>query len=295
MARGYTTRKLEVWSLHALFGANAEDPVDYRELFEAIRDAAPESRVYSDEQKLVAMSRLDVEGDYVWLTAYEGTRGQNPLIFNTLSAEERVQRLSAGEFVATKTHGLVELSKLEAIIEYNHRGAKAADIATALETTGRALGWDGLKVDLNPVVSATFIGEVDRFERIRVAEAKLVRPNLGWNDFEDTLTEAADDSDAQAVNVEFTAPRGESLSRQEGVVPFIRRLTALQRSPLKRAAFTGRRRGEAEETTVSTSNHIEHQRINVRLDADGHVDDADVEDHIGQFADARAEADEQGG
>ena len=291
MARGYTTRKIEVWSLHAHVGSSQDENVNYIELFDLLAATPSEARVYSDADKSIAVSGLDVRGDTVWLTVYAGTRGLNPLIFNTLSAEERVQRLAAGEIVATKTHGVVSLPRREAIIEYNHQGAKAADIARALEATGRGQGWDDLKVELNPVVSTSFIDELQRFERIRLASASLVRPNIGWSDFEDSLTDAAGDSDAQAVEVEFTAPRGESLSRTHGVVPFIRRLSSARRSPLKGAAFTGRRRGEAEETTVTTSNHTEHQRINVRLTPDGHVDDDDIDRHLAEFEDARARED----
>ena len=283
MARGYTTRKLEVWSLHAHQGDQSRAAVAYEQLLAAIGAASPEQRVLSGADKLVALSRLEITGSRIWITAYEGTRGLNPLIFNTLSSEERVQQLAQGEVVATKTHALLNLSSRSAIIEYNHQGAKASDIAAVLESTGRVLGWQGLKVELNPVVSESFIGEVERFDRIREATARMVRPNLGWGDWEDELTEAAEDSDAQAVNVEFTAPRGGSLSRTSGVVPFIRRLATTPLSPLKRASFTGRRQGEDEETTVSTTNHVEHQRINVRRDPDGHVSDADIQQHLAEF------------
>jgi hypothetical protein len=288
MAKGYTTRKLEVWSVHAHQGEQSPSAVDYEELFTAISAASPEQRVQSGAERLVALSRLEIDASQIWITAYEGTRGLNPLIFNTLSSEERVQHLAQGEVVATKTHALVNLSSRTAIVEYNHQGAKASDIASVLGSTGRVLGWEGLKVELNPLVSESFIGEVERFERIREATARLVRPNLGWSDWEDELTEAAEDSDAQAVNVEFTAPRGESLSQTAGVVPFIRRLATTPLSPLKRASLTGRRQGEDEETTVSTTNHVEHQRINVRLDPDGHVSDADIQQHPADFDVARS-------
>jgi hypothetical protein len=288
MARGYTTRKLEVWSVHAFRGPKSDQPVDYEDFFERLADLSPEARVLSEEDKLVAIPRLDVVDQLVWLTAYEGSRGLNPLIFNTTSAQERIERLSAGEILATKTHAVINLKTRDTIIEYNHRGAKAADIERVLEAAGRAAtGWDGLKVDLTPVVATSFVEEIDRFARIRVASARLVRPNVGWSDWEDKLTESADESGAQAVQVEYTAPRGESISKQSGVVPFIKRLSTARRSPLKGASVTGRRPDEAAETTVSSTNYIEHQRTAVRLDADGHVDDADIDRHLKEFEEAR--------
>jgi hypothetical protein len=287
VARGYTTRKIEVWSIHAHVGAKDVKPVDYRRLFQTIAELPPRTRVIAGEDKLVALPRVDVDGNLVRLTAYEGSRGLNPIIFNTTSAEERVERLEAGEILATKTHGIVNLVTRDVLIEYNHQGAKAADIADVLErAVSSSAAWPQVKVELTPVVAETFIQDVNRFERIRVANARVVRPNVGWSDWEDELTKAADDSNAQSVQVEFNAPRGQSLSKTGGVVPFIKRL-ARPLTPLKSAAITGRRPGEAAETTISTANHIEHQRINVRLDGDGHVDDADIERRLSAYEETR--------
>ena len=47
--------------------------------------------------------------------------------------------LARGEQIATKTNGIIDTATRLAIFEFNQRGAKAADIAAALEQFGRTL------------------------------------------------------------------------------------------------------------------------------------------------------------
>lgn len=292
MAKGYTTRKLEVWALHAHVEADAL--VEYEALFQTIATQPVGRRSFVKGDRLVAIPHIERRDGQFWLIAYEGSLGVNPLIFNTEDAQERVERLHSGEIVATKTHALIDLGTREAIIEYNHRGAKAADIAKVLE---RSIpdddNWPDLSLDFRPVVEQSFNEAIDSFTRLRVADVRLVKPNLNWNDWEDELTDAARDSNAQTVQAEFTAPRGQSLDQDRGVVAFIKRMVAAPLSPLKSASVTGRRGGEDEETTISTANHIDHQRINVRVTEDGHVDDADIEGKLRRFSDVRHQGHEE--
>jgi hypothetical protein len=223
----------------------------------------------------------------VRLIAYEGPRGQ-PIIFDTGAATERTQPLKPEEIVATKTHALIDVESREAIVEYNHRGAKAADIATVLGAAGRKIpGWKSFYFDLSPKVDRTFVEGVDSFERIRVAGFRIARPNTDWTDWDDQIAQSALESGAQTAQAEYTAPRGKSLEKSAGVVPFIRERAIDGVSALKNAFITGKREGEAAETTITIGDHKEHQRVAVRLDPERQVDEKDIDRRLGEYDEAR--------
>jgi hypothetical protein len=295
MARGYTNRKLEVWSIHARLGDVAVH--DYGEVFSAVVAMKPTERVWENEEKAVAIPMLTLKGRTVTLIAYEGPRGQ-PIIFDTAEGTERTQPLEPEEIVATRTHAVVDLDSREAIIEYNQRGAKAADIATVLGVSGRKLdGLEGFWVDFSPKVGRSFVEGIDAFERIRVAGFRIARPNSDWTDWDDTFAASAAESGAQSAKAEYMAPRGGSLSKGVGVVPFIRERAAAGIAALKNASITGRRYGENAETTITLGDHKEHQRVAVKLDSDRRVDEADIRRRLSQYYDERraAEAEDAAG
>lgn len=288
MARGYTSRKLEVWSLHAHRDGVA---VDYRQMFEALAALPPEGRVWTTADRLVAIPTVEVSDSKVFFTAYEGAPDDRPVILNIAAGTERDAEVARGEMVATRTHAIVDLASREAIVEYNHRGAKAVDIATVIGVAGRRLpGWYGLWVELNPKVEEGFVEAINEFERIRVAQMKIARPNQDWEEWRDTLSGVADDSGAQNVSAEMTAGRGRSLEKYRGVVRFIKDRVRDPVSGIKSAAVVGTRPHETAETRVTTKDHKTHQRVSVRLTDAGQVDAGDIRRRLMEYDSARAEA-----
>jgi hypothetical protein len=284
MARGYTTRKLEVWSLHARLNGQ---PADYSAMFQALAGLDPGDRQWDDGEKVVAIREMTVAGGKVYLTALEGPHGQ-PIIFDTEDSTEQTGALRPSQIVATRTHALIDLASREAIIEYNHRGAKAHDIAATLGVSGRRVsGWKTLYVELSPKIDHTFVESIDEFERIRLAGVRLGRPNYDWTDWDDEIGAAASDSDAQTAEVEFAAQRGESLAKDKGIIPFIKSRAKDGISAMKNAYVVGRRPDDATETKVTLGDHKEHHRINVKMDADQNVDEADIRRHLEQYDSSR--------
>lgn len=281
MPRGYTTRKLEVFNINAHVTNRTNPPrqvaADYAGVFTAISGLTPAGRVTRIGDKLIAIPRCSMSGTVVRFTAYEAEDG-NPVIFDFRAATERTDRLAQGEQIATKTHGIIDTGARLAIIEYNQRGAKAADIAAAFEHFGRVLGdIPTLQMSFTHKLDESFIQAVDRFERIRTATVKITRPNPGWDDDASTYAAMAQASDAQYLEISATAGRGGSLERNAGIVAFIKRVATRAVSSLRGASMSGVRRGESAETSVSTANHVEHQRVSVRTDEDGHVVSEDID------------------
>ncbi len=287
MARGYTTRRLEVFALHA--HTATKDRINYETLFQLLSRIRKENRIHEADGKIIAIPTLQVKGVFATLVAYEGERGLHPLVYNTVSATERVERLQTSEIMATRTHAIINLSTREAVIEYNHRGAKAYDIALTLQGLAQsASAYRDITIELNPVVTEDFAKQIDRFDRIRVASVKVSRPNFDWNATYNELTKAAKESDAHDIEVSMVAERGGSLSKKQGLLKFIKSLTKSEvLSIFKSATITGEREGEREETTLSLSHYIEHQKVRVRRDESGHVDDKDVTKQIGEYINSR--------
>jgi hypothetical protein len=289
MARGYTTRKLEVWAIHAHRDGGE---VDYRQLFRDLAKLDPTKRIHTTSDKVVALPVITVyKTGLVKIQAYEGPRDTQPLVYDTEDGSEYLATTRSTEVVTTKTHAYVDIKTREAVIEYNHRGAKAHDIAVVLGTVGRRMsGWRGLYVELVPQIDHEFVDELDRFERIRSASVRLTRPNIDWTDFSNDFTALAADSDAQSGQVEMNARRSKSLSKTGGIVAALRRVAGVDRASVQSATIRGTRDGEAAETSLSLNDYKAHQKVTVRKDESGQVADDDIEAKIRSFIRARRRA-----
>lgn len=167
-----TSRKLEVFAIHAHFGEGADGAVNYQRLFQTMAAARRLQRVANVSGKSIALPEFRVDGNIVLLTAYEGEEG-NPLFFNFENATERIEQLARGEKLASKTHCAIDIVRREAVVEYNHRGAKALDIADALATIGgQLMQWPDLAVNLTPVIDQSFLQAINSFSRIRGRNGK---------------------------------------------------------------------------------------------------------------------------
>jgi hypothetical protein len=230
---------------------------------------------------------MRLDDPFVYLMAYYGHVGVNPLIFHTQSARERIESLASGEIVATRTHAIINWNTREAIIEYNQRGAKASDLAHALEVVGtKYTDYPDISVELNPIAGKDFFEEIDRFQRIRVASVKVVRPNVDWSDSANLLSEVAADSQGRTAEITISAGIGKSLSKQRGVVSIIKHLAGQTLSMLNNATIEGHREGESAPTRISLVKFIEHQRTQVTL-VDGHADSTQMEEQLFSYARSR--------
>jgi hypothetical protein len=283
-------RKLEVFLLHCREGENR---VDYGDIFAKISRTKAATRQLEDGDKLLALPSIryhDVR-KLVELVAYEGPVGVNPLIFDAATGRERFETLTGTQVVATRTYALFDLKSREAIIEYNHRGAKAHDIAALLEETGRKVGFGpDFAVELNPTVDGSFLAALDRFGRIKLANMRVVRPNFDWSDNYEGLNKVGDESHGRAVELTVAAHRNDSLSKRTGIVQYIRQMIEETVTSLKGAKIVGIRTGETAETTISLANHVVHQKTFVAVDANGHAVREDIQEKLRDFQKSRAAA-----
>jgi hypothetical protein len=248
---GTTSRKLEVFVLHAV---NDNRAVNYAELFAFIANIPARERSIERGEKLVAIPELTVSSSRASFVAYEGPLGTNPLIFDSSEARARIERLSSGEVLATKTHGIIDLGQREAVIEFNHRGAKAHEVASVFEELGRRNpNWDTLALELNPLPTAEFLTEIQKFRRVRLASIRVARPNPAWNRSYEMLKDVAQESSGQTIDLAVSAGRGQSLSTRGGIIRCGLRPENRHENELE--SVTERRRTHAGESVQRGADH----------------------------------------
>ncbi|MFA6029838.1 MAG: hypothetical protein WC969_08295 [Elusimicrobiota bacterium] len=279
-----TTRNIQLFALHIRL---PQGKTDYQETIAAVGSMSAQSRIIDvGKNRLLGISEFVMQGQKARIIAHEGEPGEFPLIFNTLTARDRVGRLKEEEVLAHKTHCIFDAAKRLAVIEYNHKGAKAERIGEALEQLLRRIEkYRGVTVELNPQADESFLAAIERFERVRMASLKIARPNLDWNDHFNNLTAIGADSEGEKIEVVVSAARSASLSKTAGVIQYIKDLAREGLSVLKGARVYGVREGEASATTISLGNFIRHQRVYVRLGAGHQVDRGDIFSKMEEFLD----------
>jgi hypothetical protein len=281
MTRGFTTRRLQVFSLQIALRDGTQ--ANYHSFFKHVFSHR-ENRSLEIGDRVIIIPKAVVTDATVSFKAYEGERGIQPIIFNTETDAERVAKLERAELLVTTTHAIINLRTREAIVEYNHRGAKASQLADVLEHVAPMASKDyvGIHVSLTPVVDEEFVKAISNFSRIRVASVKLAEPNQDWYDDHHELTKIAGDSGGKSIAVQVFASRAQSLDSKKGIIPLLKKWISKATSPVEAASVTGTRGQESSETTISLAHHIEHQRVSVRLE-EGRVVEEDIEDRMRAF------------
>jgi hypothetical protein len=282
VAKGYTNRKLEVFGLNAHDAGEAIG--DYKALFKILEKTPPEDRVHQTTGSALALQEVEIKGTRVRLLAYEGPPGVYPLILNTAKAKTRLQKLEVGEVVATGTHAEIDLMTRRAVIEFNQRGAKAHELALLIQEVAQREGnFDSLVVEVAPIVTDTFLDEIDKFGRIQLANLSVIKPNVDWDDHYNHITAVAGESGGHRIAVEISAGRNESLERDKGIISYIKSLVSSKAPVIKNARVGGTMPGESYMTQVSLANHIQSRRVDVLLGLGGHVDHDDMSKKVHEY------------
>lgn len=274
----YKTRKLE----HFTVSSRVRNlPIDYSEVFQSISRMRKATRKIELGEDLVALQEINVEYDLVTFMVVQGPRDMAPLILDSTEGELIKQPLPQGQTIVEKTHGIFHLGSRHAIIEYNRRGAKVAQIETLFEyLVSRATKERYALFDLSPRPDDTLVRAIDRFERIKGAEIHLSRPNYDWSDSFDFLSGAAADSGAHVAKAIFGAGRGGSLSKAQGVIKVIRDLVSSPIATLRNAKVIGFRKGDKLPTTVSLDTHVKANKAQLPTENDGTLDTNSVLDYL---------------
>ena len=236
------------------------------------------------EKRLYALPVVEVFPNRVLLIAYEGDIGKKPLFYNRENQSERVANLRANEILATRTHALIDLKTRTIVVEYNRGGAKAYDLLNIIWNLAKTLGYENLTMEMPPIIGESFLKELAQFRRVRMATIKMVRPNTNWNDCEVALAKTAEDSDAQMIEVSFSAAKKESLSKSRGLLGMIKEIIADRRGVLKNVQVFGKKTNAAKETSVKLHNHLENRKVEIsQSEDDGHPNSDEIKAELHNY------------
>ena len=223
-------------------------------------------------------------GGKLFLAAYTGYAEKTVLLFDLNEQTELFEATKPGQFPARKTHALIDPQRRLLLIESMRGHLHPEDLAEALESVGRRMpGYETLELNFNPVADTEFIRQIDQFRRIQSATVTMARPNIDWTDRHHQLTEVADESNAKAIDVTVRSKRGKTLSKDAGLVQFVKQFAALPMSIFKRISITGDR-DDGGLITLNLSKHIEHLDLLAPINpATGQPNESDVRQNMESY------------
>lgn len=274
MAATIITRKFEVFAVHCTIESS---PAPYRALMEYLSGLERKNRVYEFSDKILAIPEFERVGSRYRIAAFEGPKGVNPLIFDATTATPRKEKLRRGEFMAQKTHAFLDIDDRRIAVEYVKAGAKAYDLATAIEgLASEHTRFKGVQVEFAPIPDENFWSQIIGLERIREAHISVVRPNAGFSDHYTRLSGLIEDSNGRAADFGVRAGKGRSLRKNNGIVRVIKEIIDDPQPYLRGVTVIGRRPQEDVETRISLTRNKKQRKAKVSTDTDGHVLDNDA-------------------
>lgn len=257
MARS-TVRTVETYSIHGHVrpGDIEEELLDYASFFERLALAPRHDLRYPVGADTVAIADIAHQRGLHAFRFVTGNADEFPLVYDLATAS--AERINPGSerFVVNGAWAIVSPSDRLLFAERKRPGVPIYQMERFLTAFGREhLNMRDVSVSLNPVPSASFAEEIGKFTRIREASITLRRPNHSWTKSAESMLGELSESNAADVQLQLNANRGQSLSKNRGVV---REIVALSQRPinaLKNAAIKGIMPTHETERSVSLHKH----------------------------------------
>lgn len=251
-------RTMEAYSIHGHVGSGTpeEDLLDYVDFFDRLLVASPHSLRFSVGEDTVAIADRADRGARVALRFVTGNAEELPLVYDLDTARAEEVDPGSNRFVVSGAWAIISPERRIMILERKRPGVPVFQLERFMTSFAHEqLGLSGSTISLNPVPSASFIEEVERFTRIREASLTLRRPNQSWTASAESMLGELAESNAAEVTLQLNADRAQSLSKSRGVVRELIALARLPISALKNARVTGETPEFDGERTVSLIKH----------------------------------------
>lgn len=172
---------------------------------------------------------------------------------------------------ATASHGLFLSHTRSFYFEYVRGGAKIEDATSAMQALLRQASPEFRRVRLvaTPVIDEAFLNDVAKLDRVRLVRIDVSEPNASWADWDDPLHQLGDESGAESVSIQATAPRAESLKKRGGILQVLREGLRAPNSHVKRAVVEGRMPDETVPRTLRTDKEHDFIAKSVNVDSGG--------------------------
>lgn len=273
-------RKLELYKLTI---SGMRDDVDYQEfLFSLWANLGNrQGRIFTPGGKGHSLDQLREIQGHLWFQFFSFSEGERPEVLDTEDMSISENPLTDSEALLHWTHALGKrlLDRYVILLERVQTGIWPTKVEHYLQwlidnptnkqiaTRATANSDEPISVSLELEPDASFLKVIDSMERVISASVRIVRPNPGWGDYEDLLSDEAKDSDAHSAEVTMNARRGASLSMTDGIIEAMRE--GYRKNKLGRAVVEGDVDGERKR--VTTASHGKSQYKYLETNENGNV------------------------
>ena len=136
-------------------------------------------------------------------------------------------------------------------------------------------------VNLEAEPGPEFIDRINSLDRITEATVRIVRPNPGFRDLDTELGDQAERSDARRADITMAARRNSSLSKNQGIINWIRE--RFNQKLLGFAAIQGWRGRQKDNFT--TKKLGKHSKLNIEMDENGQIVTDDAWEKLSEMMD----------
>lgn len=251
-------RTMEAHSIHGHInpGSPSEELVVYTWFFEQIMGADPHSLRFTVGSDTVAIADRVRTDNALALRFVTGNAEELPLVYDATTGQVEEVDPGSNRLVVSGAWAIVAPERRILVLERKRPGVPVFQIERFLTQFGRQrLGVGDIAVSLNPIPSDSFTEEVKRFTRIREASLTLRRPNQSWTASAEAMLGELAESNAAEVQLQLNADRGQSLSKDRGIVGELLHLASRPINALKNAVIKGQTPAFEGERTVSLAKH----------------------------------------
>lgn len=263
MAKSSNTVRFYMFHAH-----DGDEPVEYGDFFYRLRSLTGIEIKLARDYAAVLQEFQQESSSEVALTFVGGDPAENSIYFDRRTRTTEEELGSESRWRGKLTRAVFEWSDDTRILalEGVRNGVTKTLLERYLKKTLKEF-YPRLSVELTPLASPSFLDEIEKFERIRIAKVEVKRPNYGFDDMENSLFETARASGAQSASASVKAERGESLSKDDGLVKVIKEVASAKNSSIENASVEGRKPGAKKDERVALDRHQE--RMEVQVDDSG--------------------------
>jgi len=230
-------------------------------------------------EKSHALNETSLRNHRLRLRFLSYTKGHRPDVLDTTEFSVQPNPLTPAQTNVEWTHALGGLKngRYVLLVERNFNGVWPSTLERYLQTMVDRFyqpeepeeegDQEPVTLNLESEPGPEFLARIEALDRITEATVRVVRPNPGWSDLETELGKKAGESDAKKVDLTMTARRKASLSKQGGVIGWIRE--AFGQRELGFASIKGRKGRQTEAFT--TEKLGKHAMLNLETDDRGQV------------------------
>jgi len=279
--------------LYSIHGHVATGRPDYEALFRSLTSIKGYYREEGKRLVAVGSAMLVKHQTRLLLTVYTGDKEKAILFFNVKEKSEYNWMTAPNQFMARKTHVLIDPAQRQLLIETGRGSLPAEELAKIIEEEARKKAdYKTLDLSFTPVASPGFAAKINQMERIQSATVSISRPNYDWNHRYEALAKLADDSRGGAIDATVRARRGDSLSKDDGLIPSIKHWLSDKLSAVSSAKIKGSLRdGGSGLITLKLSDYIETMNAAVEVNPESHQPiETEVTEKLNEFLDTKGES-----